>query len=138
MNYEEAYNFIFYEIGNEGITLLSYIAEDKMIEAMDLIIKLTNCDKNTAKAIWVDLKTEYGSPETNPFLEPCTLTPQEIAHNNQVAADWFNKPKCPICGSTNLSKISMMKKATKIAAFGIFGMGDNGKTWKCNNCGSKF
>ena len=49
-----------------------------------------------------------------------------------------NKPKCPICQSTNLSKISATKKVAKIAVFGVFGMGDNGKTWKCNNCGSKF
>lgn len=49
-----------------------------------------------------------------------------------------NKPKCPICQSTNLSKIATVQKAGKIALFGIFGMGDNGKTWKCNNCGSKF
>lgn len=49
-----------------------------------------------------------------------------------------NIPKCPICGSFNLSKITTTKKVAKIALFGIFGMGDNGKTWKCNNCGSKF
>lgn len=50
----------------------------------------------------------------------------------------INIPKCPICQSTSLSKITTTKKAMKIAAFGIFGMGDNGKTWKCNSCGSKF
>lgn len=49
-----------------------------------------------------------------------------------------NAPKCPICQSTNLSKISAVKKATKVGLFGIFGAGDIGKTWKCNNCGSKF
>lgn len=49
-----------------------------------------------------------------------------------------NKPKCPFCQSTDLSKISATKKAAKIVTFGIFGMGDNGKTWKCNKCGSKF
>ena len=49
-----------------------------------------------------------------------------------------NTPKCPVCQSTNLSKITTVQKAGKIALFGIFGMGDNGKTWKCNNCGSKF
>ncbi len=49
-----------------------------------------------------------------------------------------NVPKCPICGSTDLSKITIAHKAGKIALFGIFGIGDNGKTWKCNNCGSKF
>ena len=49
-----------------------------------------------------------------------------------------NTPKCPICQSTNLSKITTAQKAGKIVLFGIFGMGDNGKTWECNNCGSKF
>ncbi len=49
-----------------------------------------------------------------------------------------NIPKCPICQSTDLSPISSIHKAGKILMFGIFGMGDNGKTWKCNNCGSKF
>ena len=49
-----------------------------------------------------------------------------------------NTPKCPICQSTNLSKITTVQKAGKIALFGIFGMSDNGKTWRCNNCGSKF
>ena len=49
-----------------------------------------------------------------------------------------NIPKCPTCGSTDLSKISTVKKAAKIGMFGIFGAGDIGKTWKCNNCGSRF
>lgn len=47
-------------------------------------------------------------------------------------------PKCPHCNSTNISKISTAKKATKIGLFGIFGTGDIGKTYKCNNCGSRF
>lgn len=49
-----------------------------------------------------------------------------------------NTPKCPICQSTNLTKISTTSKAVKIATFGIYGAGDIGKTWKCNDCGSKF
>lgn len=49
-----------------------------------------------------------------------------------------NIPHCPICGSAKLSKISGAKKAIKIGLFGIFGAGDLGKTWKCENCGSKF
>lgn len=47
-------------------------------------------------------------------------------------------PKCPICGSTRLTKISALTKAAKISAFGIYGAGDIGKTYKCNNCGVKF
>lgn len=68
---------------------------------------------------------------------------QEEATSNRLRmekqqAQKANVPRCPICGSTNLSKITITHKAGKIALFGIFGMGDNGKTWKCNNCGSKF
>lgn len=47
-------------------------------------------------------------------------------------------PKCPICGSTNLSKITTAHKVGKVMMLGVFGMGDNGKTWKCDNCGSRF
>ena len=47
-------------------------------------------------------------------------------------------PKCPICGSSSLSKITNTHKVAKMVAFGIFGMGENGKTWKCDNCGSRF
>lgn len=63
---------------------------------------------------------------------------KEQAEINAAMQENINVPKCPICQSTNLSKITATKKAMKIAAFGIFGMGDNGKTWKCNSCGSKF
>lgn len=49
-----------------------------------------------------------------------------------------NIPHCPICGSADLKKLSAVGKAVKIGFFGIFGAGDIGKTYKCNNCGSKF
>lgn len=62
----------------------------------------------------------------------------ERGYYSQNTSKQENIPKCPICFSTNLSKISSLKKATKIGLFGIFGAGDVGKTWKCNNCGSKF
>lgn len=47
-------------------------------------------------------------------------------------------PACPYCRSTSLTKISKTGSFLKVYAFGIFGAGDIGKTWKCNNCGSKF
>lgn len=60
-------------------------------------------------------------------------------HRNVEARKANNgTPKCPICQSTNLSKISTGGKVAKVAMLGIFGMGDNGKTWKCNSCGSRF
>ena len=48
-------------------------------------------------------------------------------------------PKCPICGSTNINKITIGNRAVKTAVFGVVGaVDDAGKTYKCNNCGSKF
>lgn len=49
-----------------------------------------------------------------------------------------NIPKCPICGSTNLKKITGTRKAMKIGLFGLFGAGDLGKTYQCGQCGAKF
>lgn len=48
-------------------------------------------------------------------------------------------PKCPICGSTNVNKITITTRAVKTAVFGVVGaVDDAGKTYKCENCGSKF
>lgn len=50
-----------------------------------------------------------------------------------------NIPKCPICQSTNLKKITFTKRAVKTAVFGVVGaVDDAGKTYQCINCGSKF
>lgn len=63
---------------------------------------------------------------------------EEKSYKSEQSAKNQNIPHCPICNSPDLSKISSVKKATKIGLFGIFGAGDVGKTWKCNNCGSRF
>ena len=81
---------------------------------------------------WVDAFTQQEKERQENIRQT-----QQEARNNAIAKT-NNTPKCPICQSTNLSKITTVQKAGKIALFGIFGMGDNGKTWKCNNCGSKF
>lgn len=50
-----------------------------------------------------------------------------------------NIPKCPICGSTNINKITVGSRAFKTAVFGVVGaVDDAGKMYKCGNCGSKF
>lgn len=60
---------------------------------------------------------------------------------NYVPVEYLNSSsaKCPTCQSTNVSKITVTKKAVKIGLFGIFGaIDDAGKTYKCNGCGCKF
>lgn len=52
--------------------------------------------------------------------------------------DYENIPKCPICSSTKIHKISMTNKAASALTFGIFAAGHVSKTYKCDICGSKF
>ena len=47
-------------------------------------------------------------------------------------------PKCPICHSPNIHKITTAKKVSRVAMFGIFSLPKIGKQWKCDNCGSEF
>lgn len=55
--------------------------------------------------------------------------------NNKIKQEQANKPKCPICGSTNISKISTLNRAVSV---GLLGLASSkiGKTHKCNKCGS--
>lgn len=138
MDYRQAHNYIFNEIGEEGIYLLILVADDKTIEGIKLIKQLTSCSENDAKMLWVDLKCEYGTSENNPIIEAKeNLSQKEISHNNQIAQEWQNKPRCPTCGSTNIKKISGLSKAGSAAMFGLFSRKVH-KQWHCNKCGSEW
>lgn len=65
---------------------------------------------------------------------------QQAALESALArANNANIPKCPICGSTNIHKISIGSRVVKTAAFGVVGVVDDaGRTYKCGNCGGKF
>lgn len=63
-----------------------------------------------------------------------TLRPEHLDHQptNQYI------PKCPICHSPKIHKITTAKKVSRVAMFGIFSLPKIGKEWKCDNCGSEF
>lgn len=64
---------------------------------------------------------------------------RRVMQSTRLLSGGINVPKCPVCGSTNLKKISLTTRAVKTAAFGTIGaIDDAGKTYKCGNCGSKF
>ena len=75
------------------------------------------------------------------------LVSDKIAHDeflekyksaNKIRAQ-AHIPKCPICGSTNLKKISIFAWAFNTALFGEIGaLNVAGKTWQCKNCDSRF
>ena len=108
------------------------------------------CDRCNEELIDNEVYKKWNDNKRNEYMrkykpmyktEPSSVTVNKLSvsiQHKQDITQQQNIPKCPICQSTNLSKITTLQKAGKIALFGIFGMGDNGKTWKCNNCGSKF
>lgn len=49
-----------------------------------------------------------------------------------------NIAKCPTCGSERIVRISPGGKVFKIAALGIFGLGDVHKIFRCLSCGYKW
>lgn len=106
-----------------------YILNKDVTGCIAFLSKELKCDENTAMHLYLILTDQE---ETE-----CDLTPQQIAHNNEVAREWQNKPKCQICGSTNIKRISTTAKVVNTAMFGIFG-NKRKYQWHCNNCNSDF
>lgn len=52
--------------------------------------------------------------------------------------DWQNQPRCPVCSSTLIHKISLTNKAASTIVFGVLAAGHVSKTYKCDTCGAKF
>lgn len=61
---------------------------------------------------------------------------KQIDSKNQQSQQ-SNQPKCPTCGSTNIEKISVSKKAFGGFLFGVFSS-DVRNTMHCKNCGAKW
>ncbi len=69
----------------------------------------------------------------------------EFEHNEWATQDQINKqieellriPKCPICGSTDLKKLTALDRSA--SAF-MWGLGSNkiGKTYECKKCKATF
>ena len=136
MNLEEVKKYFDTEIGYEdGTKMLMLIADNKNMEGVSFVQRLTNCSFEIAQQMWGILKNQYGTKETNPMIPD--LTPQQIAAANAQAQEWLNKVHCPYCNSTNCKKISGVSKATSVAMFGIFSQKVK-KQWHSNNCRSDF
>lgn len=112
--------------------LINLIKNNNYIQATNIIKDYLKCDDNTAKIICMDFKTKVFDD-----LYISDLSTQEQAYNNAVAQEWLNKPKCPTCNSTNITKISSTKR---FVTTGLFGLASSnvGKTMECKNCGYKW
>lgn len=61
----------------------------------------------------------------------------QVEQQKSSSAKDDNHPKCPTCGSTNIEKISLTKKALGGIAFGLFSS-DVRNTMHCKNCSAKW
>ena len=111
-------------VGNVVRELQCESGED---EAIKYIRVFFECDGDTAKDAFEIFKEKMGEPPSQ----------QQIAHNNAVARELLNKPKCPTCSSTNVKKISGIAKLAGAAMFGLFSKTARSQ-FKCENCGYKW
>lgn len=58
--------------------------------------------------------------------------------NEMWGKDYSSMPKCPVCSSVKIHKISMTNKAASAMVFGIFAAGHVSKTYQCDICKAKF
>lgn len=129
MDHNEVFNSICKEYENQTIFSKDFdhtCATKDKLKVVTLIVEKYNCDFDTASIVcnyFID-----GTPM------PSSLSSAEIAHNNAIAQEWQNKPKCPTCNSTNIKKVSTTSKVVNTAVFGLFGT-KRFKQFHCNNCG---
>lgn len=101
---------------------------------------LNNTWKEDVKTFNIKLMDELDI-SLNSFIsavESCGGAPKEI--NTQSISEWRKRqkvkdaclPRCPMCGSTNIQKISDFSRASSILGFGILSK-KIGKQWQCNN-----
>lgn len=59
----------------------------------------------------------------------------KMEHGKAILKEKSRTPKCPSCGSSNVSKIGVVGRAVSFKLVG-FASSKIGKTHKCNNCGT--
>lgn len=84
------------------------------------------------------LENEWTCPICKNHLQPTSPTSyQNSQPQYQPQPQPQNIPKCPTCGSTNISKISGIKRAVLGYAFGLFSKTARSQ-FECKNCGYKW
>lgn len=116
-------------------TINELLDNDKDNDALIYLQNYFECTEDIAiETLTLYKKTLYAGHEEVMEKAISSLTPEQIAHNNAVARELLNKPKCPTCSSTNVQKIGVGERVVSVAMLGIFSEKIN-KSFKCKNCG---
>lgn len=87
---------------------------------------------------WDDKCSHCGNEMKNHILSKRPADWVDPRKRDTWVKDYENIPKCPICSSTKIHKISLTNKAASALAFGVLAAGHVSKTYKCDTCGAKF
>lgn len=121
-------------VDGEGDIDICPICKSTDWEDADLItIKEISTDKDFLEAMIELKKNDPIEYQLKMSQFKANLKQQESSKN--VEED--DRPKCPTCGSTNIEKISLGKKAVGGALFGIFSSNVR-KSMHCKSCGYKW
>ena len=100
--------------------LIQHISKDR-----DFLMAMIELKKNNI----IEYQTKIAQYRQIAKADGCYTSPAEKAKQNI--------PKCPVCGSTDISPISTGERAISIIGFGIMSKKIN-KSFKCNNKKCKY
>lgn len=93
---------------------------------------------------WFIDKYIKSSPTLDPYLfehrdeilaEKSAKLKAQLEYGKAIQEEKSRVPKCPSCGSSNISKIGIINRAVSTHFFGL-ASSKIGKTHKCNHCGT--
>ena len=76
---------------------------------------------------------EFNQQESDRYYAELQRNARQRQLEQQRIEKQQNIPKCPTCGSTNIEKISDVKKVAGFLTVGVFSK-NFGKTYHCKNC----
>lgn len=92
-------------------------------------VLINNRIKRTCAKCGNELKNHILSKRPADYVDP---------RQRETFITYDKVPRCPICHSSQIHKISATNKVASSLTLGIFAAGHVSKTFKCDTCGAKF
>ena len=105
-----------------------------MQRAIEYIVDKTGCERQEAKEVVTDILHMDNAIKNPPKVEFSGLIPNQ---EDTGGEEQKYIPKCPVCGSPNLKRISGTRR---LFSLGVFGLASSSSLAQrmCKNCGYKF